>query len=418
MIRQWPLLAYSALGLPLAMAMLPVYITAPKYYSDSLGVSLTALGAVLFLTRLVDTVQDPLIGWLVDRQSRQSRGWLSLMAISAGVLMLGMAMLFIPPVIESMVIWLAVSLLIVYTAHSFLNVCYLTWGARLTDDPAGRARVTGWREASGIIGVVIASVLPLVLVEAFGLRLGMGLFAGSFAAFLFLGLLITLTGSPRPIIAITRVPLNLSSLMRPTQVRHMYGFYLCNATAVAIPATLVLFYVDDVLQLQGSASMFLAAYFLAGLLTLPFWVKVSDRVGKRQAWTYGSLLACSALILSLTLQAGDFRLYLLVCLISGSALGADLALPPAMLADAIPPGQRMHTGIYFGVWALVTKFALAFAAGVTLPLLSLLGYTPGHFEGASALSWLYAGLPLVFKCFAALIVWSGFQSSKVGESYS
>ena len=57
-----------------AMAALPVYVLAPKLYGDELGMSLGLLGAVLFGARLVDTLQDPWLGRVVDRW--QQRGWL------------------------------------------------------------------------------------------------------------------------------------------------------------------------------------------------------------------------------------------------------------------------------------------------------------------------------------------------------
>ena len=63
-------LAYSALGLPLAMAMLPIYMISPKFYGDSLGVGLAALGFVLFATRILDTVVD----WLTQFKPESTVG--------------------------------------------------------------------------------------------------------------------------------------------------------------------------------------------------------------------------------------------------------------------------------------------------------------------------------------------------------
>ncbi|MEI6114999.1 MAG: MFS transporter, partial [Burkholderiales bacterium] len=77
------LAAYAALGLPLAMAMLPIYMLSPKFYGDALGVDLAALGAVLFLVRLLDTAQDPLIGRLVDFLHRRKSGWTALVLAAA-----------------------------------------------------------------------------------------------------------------------------------------------------------------------------------------------------------------------------------------------------------------------------------------------------------------------------------------------
>lgn len=53
--RLWSYALFAAL---LACAGLPIYIHAPKFYVDEYGVSLSALGAVLFGLRLLDVVQD------------------------------------------------------------------------------------------------------------------------------------------------------------------------------------------------------------------------------------------------------------------------------------------------------------------------------------------------------------------------
>jgi glycoside/pentoside/hexuronide:cation symporter, GPH family len=419
-VRQWPLAAYSALSLPLAMAMLPIYMMAPKYYSETLGVGLTALGITLFATRLIDTAQDPLLGRLVDFLTRFKAGWTWLMALGGVCLAVGLAMLFLPPVLSGagLLAWLAASLVLVYTAHSCMNVCYLAWGARLTDDQAGRARVTGWREGSGVLGVVAASVLPVIWVQQYGAREGYAIFVAMFAVVLAAGLVITLSGSPKPILAQekNRPPWRIA-LQNPI-IRRLYVFYLLNATSAAIPATLILFYVDDVLQTPGQAGLFLGVYFLAGLVTLPLWIKFSDRIGKVRAWSVGAIVASLALMAAASLGAGDVWAYVVVCVLSGAALGADLALPPAMLADAIQPSQRANTGLYFGVWALIAKFALALAAGAALPLLAGLGYVPGEPTTAGVLAGLYAILPVGFKAAAAWVIWPTTKQTTFAESFS
>ncbi len=57
------LVAYGALGLPLAFAALPIYVHVPRLYTEGLDLSLALVGAVLLAARIVDAVTDPLIGW-------------------------------------------------------------------------------------------------------------------------------------------------------------------------------------------------------------------------------------------------------------------------------------------------------------------------------------------------------------------
>lgn len=400
------LVAYAALGLPLAMAMMPIYMISPKFYGDGLGIDLAALGAVLFLTRIFDTVQDPFLGRVVDAFQRKRYGWFGLMLISGALLALGFVLLFTPPdwSKSSLLAWLTLSLILVYFAHSLLSICYLTWGARLSDDVGQRSRVTAWREAFGLVGVVVASVLPTFWVADWGPRQGYQFFAWVFVVILFLGLLTTLRWAPSPQIAVTGTLQGWRIALKPPAVRRVMCFYLFNAISVAIPATLVLFFIDDVVQAPQQAGMFLGIYFLAGMLTLPLWVALSDRIGKARAWALGSVLAAASLLCSGWIQGGDVLTYSLVCLLAGTALGADVALPPAMLADAIPEQNRKSTGLYFGIWVLISKFALALAAGLALPSLKIFGYVPGQFQTTDALTVLYVFLPIAFKVIAILVL--------------
>ena len=104
---------------------------------------------------------------------------------------------------------------------------------------------------------------------------------------------------------------------------------------------------------------------------------------------------------------------------SGAALGADLALPPAILADRLARyagGGASPAGAWFGWWNLVTKANLALAAGLALPLLGWLGYAPGARDAAAldALAAVYALLPVLLKggALALLLAWRGELESE------
>jgi glycoside/pentoside/hexuronide:cation symporter, GPH family len=73
------------------MAGLPIYIHAPKFYVDEFGVSLAALGAVLFALRLIDFVQDPALGWLAHATRRRRQ---AMVAGAGAVMALAMLGLF------------------------------------------------------------------------------------------------------------------------------------------------------------------------------------------------------------------------------------------------------------------------------------------------------------------------------------
>jgi len=177
-----------------------------------------------------------------------------------------------------------------------------------------------------------------------------------------------------------------------------------------VPATLVLFFIRDRLQAPSWEPAFLAAYFAAGALSIPLWVRAVRRLGLAHAWLAGMLLNIAAFIWAATLGAGDTWAYLAVCAASGIGLGADLTLPGALLAGVIQrAGHGGHAeGAYFGWWNFATKLNLALAAGLALPLLGAFGYASGSREpeALQALTLAYCALPCLLKLGAAALLWT------------
>ena len=404
------LAAYGLFGMPLAMAALPLYVHLPKFYGDHLGVDLAVLGSVLLLLRLADGVVDPLLGVLSDRGGARKR-WLLL---AAPLLALGMNVLFTPlPRAEApLIAWLSLALVLVYGAFSLATINHQAWGAELSSDPVERTRITAAREGLALFGVVVAAVLPGFLGGDDG---GLARFALLFAVFTLVCAAITVTMTPdtraAPIASATRQSFRLL-LSRPLAdllFRRLLLVFMLNGIAAAIPATLVLFFIADVLVAESRQGMFLALYFIAGAAGMPLWVRLSARVGKAHAWLAAMLVAIVAFVWASRLGTGDTMAFTVICVLSGIALGADLALPPSLLADVIGRRGRMEaTGSYFGLWTLATKLNLALAAGIALPLLSALGYAPGGRDPAAltALAIVYAFVPCVLKLAACgALIW-------------
>jgi MFS family permease len=108
---------------------------------------------------------------------------------------------------------------------------------------------------------------------------------------------------------------------------------------------LVLFFIEDVLKAPQQAAMFLIAYFAAGAIGMGLWIWLSRRIGKARAWLVGMLLSIVAFVWAFTLGAGDVTAFMIICVLSGIGLGADLALPPSMLADVIDEDQALWVKI-------------------------------------------------------------------------
>lgn len=404
-------LRYGLLGLPLAFCALPLYVLVPNLYATQFGVPLAALGAVLLATRVCDALLDPQIGRWCDRllASGSTHLWQH-MVVTALVLGGSFVALFQPATESSGALWwLAVTLLLTSVAFSVLTVAYQSWGSALGGDALQRSRVVAWREGFGLLGVLLAAVVPAV----WGV--------GTMTALMLIGLALgvwALRAAPHPPTS-TRPHRSVrsprASAWEPWHnapfVRLVIVFAL-NGIAAAVPATLVLFFIQDRVQATGPAQgYFLGLYFLCGALSMPLWLRAVRRLGLVRTWFAGMALSVVTFLGCAGVGAGDVWLYALVCALSGAALGSDLALPSALLTGIVQrSGSTPLQGLYFGWWNLVSKLNLSLAAGIALPLLNLLGYAPGAREpqALQALTWVYCLVPCGFKLMAAAALYFHF----------
>jgi GPH family glycoside/pentoside/hexuronide:cation symporter len=408
---------YGLMGLPLAFVALPLYVILPNHYARTFGVPLATLGAVLLGARLLDAVVDPLLGrWSDALFARSVRAVLRWSALAAVVLGLGFALLFFPPVrgTQPLVLWATACLVLTYVAYSTLSILHQSWGAMLGGDVAQRSRVVAWREGLGLLGVILASISPLAL----GLPSTVALF---FIALAVAWWALTQARRPdrtAPTVVQGNTAVAAYSAGRPSSLwlpftrpgyRRLLAVFVVNGIASAVPATLILFFVQD--RLQAPARMeplFLGCYFVCAALAMPLWLKAVQRLGLERSWLLGMLLGIAVFVFASQLGAGDTMAFALVCALSGATLGADLSIPGAMLAGTIAThgDQGRAEGAYFGWWNFATKLNLALAAGVALPALNLWGYTPGARDAQAlhALTWAYCLVPCALKAVAALLL--------------
>lgn len=392
------ILAYGLLGLPLAFAALPIYVHVPRFYAEVTGMPLALLGVILLATRLLDAGIDPWLGWLADRVPRP--GMVAVALLPFGI---GFVALLNPPD-ENATAWLVGALALTYLGFSAATIAYQAWGADVGSDSGLRTQLTAAREGFGLLGVVLAAALPALLAP--DLSEGIARLAWVLPPLLLIAALTTFSrvgpGAPQRAPSQPLLPSLRRVLADPAFCR-LLGVFVANGIAAALPATLFLFFVADVLQIEAASGALLALYFIAGAASLPLWVGLAGRYGRVAAWLGAMLLSIVAFAGASQLGSGDLWPFAAICLASGLALGADLSLPAAIAADL---GERQgQAGACFGVWNFVAKLNLALAAGLALPLLALMGYVPGSGAGLPALSFAYALLPLAFKALAAGLLW-------------
>lgn len=397
-MQQRQVLRYGFLGLPLAFGALPIYLYVPDFYARSGLLGLSTVGAILLLTRLLDALADPCFGWMIDRYRREPVLFASLLPFALGFI----ALFTLPLNGLNPAIWLFAALACCTLGFSAAMIAYQAWGGDMGVDTAERLRLTGAREAFMLAGVVIAAMVPTAVAD--DPLVGMAWLPFFLIAFVLLAIPV-ICGLPagHQIRNEQSLTARLGIIWSDQIYRRLLLVFMANGIASAFPATLFVFYVADVLQTPARTGLLLATYFFTAALAVPIWVRIAQWIGRPRTWLFSMILAMVAFVGAAFLGAGDWLGFLAICVVSGAAVGTDLTLPASMVADL---GEKQGaTGIYFGLWNLVAKINLALGAGIALPLLSLLGYTPGSIEHNDVLVAAYVLLPLSLKSIAMVLLY-------------
>ncbi len=388
--------AYSLFAAVLSGAGLPIYIYAPKYYADTFGVSLAALGALLFAMRLFDMIQDPVLGWISERLTRFKKPVISLTAIVMALSMIGL--FAVAPPIDPLW-WFGITVTGLFTAFSFLTINFYAQGvSKAGDNPQGHVRLAAWRESGALLGVCIAAVIPTALI---------GVVTDPFAAFAIGFAALTLIAAifmwPEWKERVSQEPSQIGDIIRDSTARKLLFLALVNATPLAVSSTLFLFYVESKLGAVGWEGPLLVLFFLAAALSSPVWSALARRFRPKPVLIAAMALAIASFAYTLTLSPGDVIPFAVICVLSGATIGADLTLLPAMFAKRMAVISP-NGGQGFGLWNLVNKFTLAFAAVVLLPLLERSGFQAGAtdlpVQAITMLTVLYALVPSLLKILA------------------
>jgi len=118
----------------------------------------------------------------------------------------------------------------------------------------------------------------------------------------------------------------------------------------------------------------------------------------------------------------DVVAYGVICVLSGMALGADLALPPSIMADRVTQQKTQGEATqYYALLAFIPKAAIAIASGVSFLILDHLGFVAGADNAPKVmygLITLYALIPCLIKLSAAAYLWRAHNNEgKIYEHY-
>jgi len=409
------LTAYAAPSIPLTMLLAPLVAYLPAFYAVEMKFGLGTIGVAFLLGRLIDGFADPLIGLLSDRAKLRWGRRAPWLVAGTPFLMLATYLLCMPGPGVTLVS-LTGMLILFYLASTIVQIPYYAWGAEISSGYTGRNRVSGFREAGFVIGMVIAVGLPGLLLGPGAPPLRQVLVIYTWAILLLLPLTIALAVSSvreYPLIAAAHISLRdlLKAIGGNKPLLAFLTGYLLLYTAVSVFDATLVFFFTYVLK-QPNFLHFILIQYLCSLLFMPVAVRFGNAYGKHVSMCLFAAGYSSALLVFALVPSGAPVLTAMIVMVKGASIPFYRVMPSSILGDLADYNELKTgislTGVYMSLLQIVIKVAMAAGIGMALPLLGYLGFnvaTGGSAISHRALITVSCALPLLLMACGAAILW-------------
>ncbi len=401
------------------MMTTPVALFLPAFYTQDLGLSLTAVGVILMLARVWDVITDPLIGYFGDRTKTalgRRKPWIF---AALPMMLVAVYFLFLPGE-EVSNLYLFGWIMLLYLGWTFFNIPYYAWGAELSTNYQERTRITGWRTMIGVGGTVFAILLPNIGQTFFdyGGRSGETLYLIGIGILVLLPicLLTPLATVPeRDNFVPSRIPIfaGLRIMLRNTAFRRLVACYFFTFLAVALTSPLFVLFINHVIADPTAAPRVVLGYYVANMLGIPLWMWLAQKSDKHYSWLISLLVMGLTFPCFIFLGEGDVLLAAGLLFVVGIGGGNLSVVPASMKADVIDldtlESGEDRAGLFFAAWSTATKLVLAVGVGISMPLLDLFGFDPSIKNGPDelfALQAYFSFVPVMFYLIAAYLLLS------------
>ena len=384
-------------------------IMLPAFFAEVHGFEISVIGILIFLSKLIDVVSDPIVGWLNDKNFFPRKVFLLIGGVLSG---LALVQLFLNKDIDQE-IFLLVWLSILYLGWTMFQIPYLSIGYDLEKNYFLRTKLSATREFFILLGLFCSLGIPMFFSISNEKLLENIVFIatlfGLMGLILFCSLIPENKRTNEKKIKFKKV---IKNLKKNIYFSKIFLVLVVNNLANVFPMVLFAFFITYVLGGDDSnRQTTLFFYFLFAIIGVPFWTIISKKYGKKEVWSLSLFMSAMFFLLVFFLEDGNFVFFIIISCITGFCLGADLIIPPSIQAD-ITDWHRSKfgediSGVLFSIITFLNKFAFAVVSIFVFGIMGVLDFdTYGEINTNVRLFIIisYALAPILLKLLAAYLL--------------
>ncbi|MCG6911104.1 MAG: MFS transporter [Deltaproteobacteria bacterium] len=370
-------------------------------------IPMALLGLILAGGRILDAVTDPLVGYLSDRTVSRWGRRKPFIFISAPLLFIAFAMIWLPPEADTSWVngcYLAAILFVYYWAYTGVLIPWFAVLPEMRQENRKRVKIATIGVAIGVLGALAGGGLSGPLLEK----------AGAFKMALILGAA-AFIGSELTLLGIREHPLERHTGMDADAA----GFFrvlkevFADRQVIAFSITIMLVQLTYQLMLmnvpyfttlvmgqdEAAASMLMGKIIIIMALSTPLWYLLLSKFPKRHVFRVIMLIMTAGFILSffigeLPVVPLSFQAVIVFALVA-VPVGGMFAVAIGLIADLTDYDElksgRRREAVYYGIYGIVRKTGWAFCSLIMMGVFRWFGFSAENPAGVRVI-WLVCAL--------------------------
>ena len=348
------------------------------FYHTKIGLDPFLILVVTFINTLWAGLNDPLIGWLTDRNLKWTRKWgrrFPWIAIGIIPQSLSLIMIFAPPGTVSelgplpVMLWLILSLFVFDLFITLVDIHVSILRADKFRTETERRKYAGSWGFFDMLAQILGMMLPPLLFFFGETILSYTVMAAIIAVIMIIfGAIFVFKGAREDKIIIDRyysreyesvnVFKGVWLVLKQKSFMALYAGYVAFLVATTIMTGMVAYLVTFILRDPDAMIIYLALFLGGALISIPIWIRVLKKMNNnKKTYIIGSLILC-CLIIPLTFFQTNIDL-MIIMFFAGIGNGSVWTIGIPVLYsnvqdDFIVRNGKNQKGILIGTWAVIS----------------------------------------------------------------
>jgi GPH family glycoside/pentoside/hexuronide:cation symporter len=379
------------------------------FYTDVLGIAPASIAWIFLLTRIMDAVNDPMMGAIADRTKTRwgkFRPWVLWSAIPFGAI--GILMFTVPNFGNTgKIIWALLTynaMMMIYTVN---NVPYSSLTGVLTGDSVERTSLTQYRFIFAMLATLVVQSFAMDMVKYFGkgndakgFQLTLMIFCSLAVIFFFITFFTTKERVQPAPKQKTSLKLDILDLLRNPAWLTILFLTIFVFIFLSIRGSMIPYYFKYYVEREDLLGKFNMLGMIVTLLCILLAKPLSIRFGKRNTFLVCLFLSAVFAAAFIFLPRNAIVLMFVFNALYSACYAPTIPLLWAMIADVADYGEwktgRRATGITFSATTFGLKMGLTLGGALTAWLLSYYGYVANQEQTVFALKgirWMMSIIP-------------------------